>query len=181
MANNIQPGDELEYTCLVDKTRKSTAWMFWGSFHGTQKGTCLFWEKNWGSITGPSYCEHIVPHVADYMEVNPELQFMQDNAPPHKAAFTRESLRVKNIEPINWPPYSPDLNPIEAVWSEMKDYIENQYPELEDGRERSSAELRIIILEAWDSISHNSLQYLIGSMPARCQAVIVAGGGATRY
>ncbi|KAI0990982.1 hypothetical protein K3495_g17205 [Podosphaera aphanis] len=35
------------------------------------------------------------------MEVNPELQFMQDNAPPHKAAFTRESLRVKNIEPIN--------------------------------------------------------------------------------
>ena len=115
------------------------------------------------------------------MEVNPELQFMQDNASPHKAAFTRESLRVKNIEPINWPPYSPDLNPIEAVWSEMKDYIENQYPELEDGRERSSAELRIFILEAWDSISHKSLQHLIGSMPARCQAVIVAGGGATRY
>ncbi|KAI0999796.1 hypothetical protein K3495_g8402, partial [Podosphaera aphanis] len=83
-----KPGDELEYTCLVDKTRKNTAWMFWGSFHGTQKGTCLFWEKIWGSITGPSYCEHIVPHVADYMEVNPELQFMQDNAPPHKAAFT---------------------------------------------------------------------------------------------
>ena len=50
---------------------------------------------------------------------------MQDNVPPHKAAFTRDRLRAENMEPIIWAAYSPDLNPIEAVWNKMKDYIED--------------------------------------------------------
>ncbi|KAI0993443.1 hypothetical protein K3495_g14741 [Podosphaera aphanis] len=133
-----KPGDELEDTCLVDKTRKRTAWMFWGSFFGRQKGPCLFWEKSWGSITAQKYYERIVPLVVPCIEVNPVLQFMQDNAPPHKAAFTRDRLRAENIEPIIWAAYSPDLNPIEAVWSKMKDFIEDRYPDLENGRDIQS-------------------------------------------
>ncbi|KAI0997133.1 hypothetical protein K3495_g11055 [Podosphaera aphanis] len=80
-------------------------------------------------------CEHVVPLVTDCIEANPSLQFMRDNAPPHKAAFTREVLIGRNIESIIWPAFSPDLNPIEAVWSQMKDYIEVHYPDLEHGRE----------------------------------------------
>lgn len=61
---------------------------------------------------------------------------MQDNVPAHKAAITRDRLRAENMKPIIWAPYSPDLNPIEAVWSKMKDFIEDRYPDLENGRER---------------------------------------------
>ena len=71
---------------------------------------------------------------------------MHDNALSHKAAFTREVLRVNNIQPMVWPAFSPDLNPTEAVWSEMKDFIEAHYPDLENGWERMSAEHRLIIL-----------------------------------
>ena len=165
----------------MDKSRKRTAWMFWGSFFGRQKGPCLFWEKSWGSITAQKYCERIVPLVIPCIEVNPGLQFMQDNAPAHKAAITRDRLRAENMEPIIWAPYSPDLNPIEAVWSKMKDFIEDRYPDLENGRERRIEELRRIVREVWDTIDGHFLGNLSHSMPTRCQAVFDAQGGATKY
>lgn len=43
------------------------------------------------------------------------LIFMQDNAPGHAAAITIEDLRERGIDIVQWPPFSPDLNPIETV------------------------------------------------------------------
>ncbi|KAI0993988.1 hypothetical protein K3495_g14195 [Podosphaera aphanis] len=106
---------------------------------------------------------------------------MQDTAPPYKAAFTRDRLRAENMEPIIWTAYSPDLNPIEAVWSKMIDFIEDRYHDLENGRERITEELRRIIQEAWDSVDGDFLGNLIHSMPTRCQVVFDAQGGATKY
>ncbi|KAI0995952.1 hypothetical protein K3495_g12230 [Podosphaera aphanis] len=44
-------GEEVNATCVVEKVRKSLGWMFWRSFAGIEEGPCLFWEKEWGSIT----------------------------------------------------------------------------------------------------------------------------------
>ncbi|OJD25626.1 hypothetical protein ACJ73_02998 [Blastomyces percursus] len=41
--------------------------------------------------------------------------------------------------------------------------------------------LRGVVRAAWDSITEGQLQELIAEMPARCQAVIQAGGGYTKY
>ena len=68
---------------------------------------------------------------------------------------------------IIWPPYSPDLNPIEKIWDWMKDYIENVFSE-----QMTYAQLRIAVKEAWDSITSEQLKELIDSMHAHCQAVI---------
>jgi hypothetical protein len=96
--------------------------MFWGSFHGNTKGPGFFWEKDWGTISGPTYRERTIPVVAQYLcdiegligQEN-ELIFMQDNAPGHAAKETKQLLADLAINRFEWPPYSLDLNPIETI------------------------------------------------------------------
>ncbi|KAH6132891.1 hypothetical protein HBI64_076230 [Parastagonospora nodorum] len=39
------PGESLDDTCLVDKVPRKRGWMFWACFNGSEKGLCIFWEK----------------------------------------------------------------------------------------------------------------------------------------
>ena len=63
----------------------------------------------------------------------------------------------------------------------MKDNIEFNYPNLVVGRWRPSDQIRAIVKEAWDSVSIQELIVLIGSKHDRCQAVLDADGGPTKY
>jgi hypothetical protein len=150
--------------------------MFWASFHGNTKGPTVFWEKDWGTINSASYCEHIVPVIHGWMRMNPGLSFMQDGAPGHRAQSTIDDLIERGIKE-DWPPFSPDLNPIETVWNWMKDYIQQNYGHLTLSYDR----LREVVREAWDSITINQLEELIDSMTERCQDVIDAKGGHTKW
>ena len=136
----------------------------------------MFWEKDWGSINQQSYCEHIVPLIHGWIRLHPELSLMQDGAPGHAAKATIEELSERGIRVIWWPAFSLDLNPIEKVWDEMKDWIQNNYPE-----KLSYDELRGAVMAAWDHIPTEFLSDLIDSMPTRCQAVIDADGRHTKY
>lgn len=156
--------------------------MFWGSFFGRQKGPCLIWEKEWGRVTAASYSEKIVPLIDGVVLREPGLHVMQDNAPPHKARQTMREFERRNISPIEWPPYSPDLNPIETVWSYMKAYIERRHPQLDQGRQRRQGQLRQMLNEAWDlGFDGDDLEKLIDSMPRRIRAVYEAEGGYVNY
>ena len=128
-----------------------------------------------------SYCSRIVPLIEGELSERPWMSLMQDNAPPHTASQTMQILKEKNIFPIFWPAFSPDLNPIEAVWNTMKDFIQYKYPDLGGGKVRTLDQLRVIVREAWDSVTEYELKNLISSMPARCQAVLEANGGSTKY
>jgi transposase len=170
-------GEELDPTCVVEKHRKKGGWMFWGSFVGNQKGPHLFWEKAWGTINKETYCEHTVPLIVAYIRENPSYFLMQDNAPGHSAQYTRDELIRLGVQLIFWPANSPDLNPIETVWNKMKDWLQLHYP----GQTCSYPQLRRQVNEAWDAIGEDLLNDLIESMPARCQAVIDAAGGHTKF
>ena len=175
-------GEVYDTKCVVENIRKRIGWMFWGSFFGREKGPCLFWEKEWDSITAASYSERIVPLMHGMVSTRQDLQVMQDNAPSHKAAQTLRELSERQITLIEWPPYSPDLNPIENVWNMMKNYIQFKYPDLGEGRQRSQDELRDIVKESWDrAVDENDLERLIESMPRRIRSVYEAGGGYTKY
>ena len=80
-----------------------------------------------------------------------------------------------------WSAFSPDLNPIEAVWNTMKNYIQYEYPDLGNGKVQTLDQLPVILREAWDSISTDELRSLILSIPDRCRAVVDAKGGSTKY
>ncbi|GFW32053.1 DDE_3 domain-containing protein [Trichonephila clavipes] len=42
--------------------------------------------------------------------------FMDDNARPHHANIVDECLQLKDITRMDWPAFSPDLDPIEHEW-----------------------------------------------------------------
>ena len=75
-----------------------------------------------GSISKESYVEILIEcMVKNMLLLYPDgFIFQQDNAPLHKARYTDKWFKQKCIEVIEWPPLSPDLNPIENIWGLMK-------------------------------------------------------------
>ena len=73
-----------------------------------------------------------------------------------------------------WPPQSPDLNPIEQIW----DLIDSK---IDKSARTSKDKMWEMVQRAWDSIAPEVLRKYIFTMNARCQAVIEAKGGHTRY
>ena len=146
--------------------------MFWGSFNGTTLGPCLFWEKEWGNIGSVNYSERIVSLIEGWirqnrLEYNRNLILMQDGAPGHTGRHTRTELLERGVESVEWPPYWPDLNPIEIVWDKLKNYIANNYPE-----KLSYDQLRSAVHTAWLSITPELLGSFIAEIYDRCEAVM---------
>ena len=101
---------------------------------------------------------------------------MQDGAPGHAAGDTKQDLEERGIIVIFWPPFSPDLNPIERVWHIIKNYLQDNYPE-----NMSYDRLRVAVKDAWDKVGRFEFEELINSMKSRCQAVIDANSLFTKY
>ncbi|GFV16839.1 transposable element Tcb1 transposase [Trichonephila clavipes] len=57
-----------------------------------------------------------------------ETLFMDDNARPHRANIVDEGLQLEDITHMDWPAYSPDLNPIEHVWDMLGRRIAARQP-----------------------------------------------------
>ena len=151
--------------------------MFQGGISGLQgKGPSLFQEKSQGTIKSESYCKHIVPLIADYINSR-GLLVIQDNAGGHAARDTLAFIREKGLVPIFQPALSPDLNPIETLWNRIKDIIKEKDPEIH----RSYPKLRAAIIEAQNLITDKEIRDLIRTMYDRCQAVIDANGQHTKY
>jgi len=120
----------------------------------------------------------VIPRIYKYLQVHPYLQFQQDNGPGHGARFTYKQFQEHGISPIFWPPFSPDLSPIEAIWNRLKDILDKQDPEVH----RNYKRLQAAIIGAWDTIADAEIKYLIRTtMRERCQAVIDANGGYTKF
>ena len=68
--------------------------------------------------------QFLVPFIANQY---PNYHCLQmDNAPCHTARSTRDFIEKNNINHIKTPAQSPDLNPIELVWHDMKVFLTNE-------------------------------------------------------
>jgi hypothetical protein len=100
--------------------------------------------------------------------------FQQDNSPIHTSQIMRNHFDSQGITVLDWPSKSPDLNPIENLWSFLKLRVRKRVP-------INIEMLTSYILEEWTSISDEYVQNLCASMPSRLDQCIKARGGLTKY
>lgn len=97
---------------------------------------------------------------------------MPDGAPSHSTGQTIVKLRAVGIVPVEWPPYFPDLNPIENIWNIVKNFLQYISPELDQRTKISIAKVRELSKITWDSIDSKELENLVDSIPRWCQQVL---------
>ncbi|GFV41002.1 transposable element Tc1 transposase [Trichonephila clavipes] len=105
-----------------------------------------------------------------------QFLFMDDNAQCHRTVAAEQLLESEDIECMDWPARSPDLNPIEHVW----DFL---------GRRLAARtltpvtirELRLALQDEWAAIPQQLIDTLILSMGRRCEACLVVRGDHIPY
>ena len=109
------------------------------------------------------------------MDIHKCTIFMQDGAPCHQSKVATDFLKKNKISLLEWPGNSPDLNPIENLWTIMKDKVADKQPS-------SAQNLKQAIKDVWvTDITQEYCEFLVSSMPRRIQAVIDSKGGHTKY
>jgi hypothetical protein len=166
---------------------KQASVMVWASFSGRKGPSKLVVmtrdeDSARNGYSTWSYCKALDEGLVEYYE--PGLKFMQDNAPIHTSALSKLWLEEHGVEVIEWPPYSPDLNPIEHMWKFLKEKLNDDYPELlhaTGDKDTLSTLMGPMIIEAWRNLPQEKLDACWKSFQKRCQAVIDAKGWYTKY
>ncbi|MDQ5930221.1 MAG: hypothetical protein QG594_2008 [Bacteroidota bacterium] len=100
--------------------------------------------------------------------------FQQDGASAHTARSISEWFIENGITTLPWPAKSPDLNPIEHVWS----WIDAQ---LVSAKMTTLDELKEELHRLWLTIPREMCMKLVESMPGRVRACYLAKGGFFKY
>jgi transposase len=151
--------------------------MFWGcmGWLGTGFGCCLERTLNkelYLEILGEEFSWSL-----EHLGLEPgEVIFQQENASSHKARVCLNWFEEHGIELLEWSAMSPDLNPIENLWAELKQRLRKyEYPP------GGVLELWERVQEVWDGFGEDYCQKLIESLPRRMAMLLKSKGKSIPY
>ena len=97
----------------------------------------------------------------------------QDNNLKHTAKIVKKWLQDNQINVLEWPSQSSDLNPIDNLWHKLKTQVKQRNPR--------NLDLEELCKEEWSKISVKVCRNLIVKYPNRLQAITKAKGHAINY
>jgi len=126
-------------------------------------------------VNSTYYCDHVLGGNRLLRDIRWLLAnrfiFQQDGAPSHRSRQTVAFLSANVPEPENWPPNSPDLNPVDySIWGALQQLVYQQtIPDLDN--------LKDVLRSCWEQISQDLINKAIDQWLSRISLVIRAKGG----
>ncbi|UYV74840.1 hypothetical protein LAZ67_12001276 [Cordylochernes scorpioides] len=160
-------GERSNPAAIVERpTVRQRGIMVWGAIAYDSRSPLL---RIQGTMTTQRYVDDVLrPVTLPYLQGVPNALYQQDNARPHTARISQQALQ--DVQMLPWPPYSPDLSPIEHVW----DIIGRRLHALP--QPRSEDELWQMVEREWRAIPQDAIRTLIDSLPRRVAACIAVRG-----
>lgn len=168
-------GDRTSPACIRYRHRgPAPGVMVWAAIGYTTRTSLVRID---GTLNADRYISDILrPVVVPYLRGLPNAIFQQDNARPHVARRVLTFLDTQGIRLLPWPARSPDLSPIENIWSWVAERL---------ARHPSPAntvdEVWHRLEAAWNELPVSVVQAQFDSMPNRVRAVLAARGGSCFY
>uniref|UniRef100_A0A3Q3J790 Tc1-like transposase DDE domain-containing protein n=1 Tax=Monopterus albus TaxID=43700 RepID=A0A3Q3J790_MONAL len=148
--------------------------MVWGCFAAAGPGQLTIIESTMNSTVYQKVLEeHVRPSVRK-LKLKRNWTMQHDNDPKHTSKSTKDWLKKKKWRVLEWPSQSPDLNPIEMLWGDLKRAVHARNPS-------NISQLKQFCIEEWDKIPSDRCQRLLDGYKNRLTAVISAKGGNTSY
>ncbi|UYV64831.1 hypothetical protein LAZ67_3002104, partial [Cordylochernes scorpioides] len=156
-------GERSNPVAIVERpTVRQRGIMVWGAIAYDSRSPLL---RIQGTMTAQRYVDDVLrPVTLPYLQGVPNALYKQDNARPHTARISQQALQ--DVQMLPWPPYSPDLSPIEHVW----DIIGRRLHALP--KPRSEDKLWKMVKREWRAIPQDAIRTLIDSLPRRVAACI---------
>ena len=123
-SNRVTSWSEKEKAVVYSGYRYGTAFNCFGSIN-LKNGHFIssFHEKGNAEAT----ITHLQKVRDKYKEDKPPLAFLKDNATWHKTDKVKDFCEENNITLLFLPPYSPEFNAIERVWSFLKSKVSQRF------------------------------------------------------
>jgi hypothetical protein len=168
-------GAALEPQYTVHKQAHPVKVNVWACFAASGQGYCYIFNENMDAVLMKRVLsDNLLPSAELCFRLPEQWFLLHDNDKKFQSHKVREFLHEKGVTTLEFPPYSPDLNPIENLWDHMARPVEKHQCE-------TLEELQDCIATAWDEVDKEYMKALAHSMPARCAAVIQAAGWHTKY
>ena len=127
-----------------------------------------------GDMTGEMYraiFDNNLLQSVNKLGMGAQWIFQHDNDPKHTAGIVTNWLNSNGIQRLKWPPFLPDLTPIEHLWDEIERRMKKEQP-------KNEKDLKECLTRVWKDIQ---ITVLNDSVPNRLNEVIRMKGYPTKY